>query len=67
MAGVPTAKRAGAWSLLPAGIALGVVLTGALVAQNANTPPTLQTFSFERVLDPKQVLSTLTPNIPPVR
>jgi hypothetical protein len=46
-------------------IALTVVLTGALAAQS-NTPPALQSFSFERVLDPKQVLTTLTPNLPPV-
>ena len=44
-------------------IVVAVVLAGGLGAQNA--PPTLQTFNFERVLDTKQVLTTLTPNIPP--
>src|SRR5690242_20192795 len=43
---------------------IAVVLAGALAAQNA--PPTLQNFNFERVLDAKQVLTTLTPNLPPV-
>ena len=47
-------------------IVLAVVLAGVLGAQNATTAPTLQTFNFERVLDTKQVLTTLTPNVPPV-
>jgi hypothetical protein len=47
-------------------IALTVVLTGALTAQSTNTPPTLQSFNIERVLDTKQVLTSLTPNLPPV-
>jgi K319-like protein len=46
-------------------VVIAVVLAGTLAAQNANTPPTLQTFNFERALDPKQVLTTLTPNLPP--
>jgi hypothetical protein len=48
-------------------LSFGIVFAGALAAQSTNTPPTLQTLSIERAVDPtKSVLSTLTPNIPPV-
>src|SRR5437660_414270 len=47
-------------------IGLATFLAGTLTAQNAGTPPTLQTLNFERVLDTKQVLTTLTPTLPPV-
>ena len=46
---------------------LGILLAGALAAQSANTPPTLQALNIERALDPvKSVLTVATPNIPPV-
>jgi hypothetical protein len=48
-------------------LSFGIVFAGALAAQSTNTPPTLQTLSIERAVDPtKSVLTTLTPNIPPV-
>src|SRR5438094_557843 len=46
--------------------ALTAVLAGGLEAQNVNTPPAVQTLNLERVLDTKSVLTTLTPNVPPV-
>jgi hypothetical protein len=45
-------------------IGIAVVMAGALTAQNA--PPTLQSFNFERALGAQGVLTTLTPNVPPV-
>jgi hypothetical protein len=45
---------------------LAILLAGTLLTQTGGTPPTLQSLNIERVLDPKQVLTTLTPNIPPV-
>src|SRR5579871_1714978 len=46
-------------------IALPAVLAGALAAQST-TPPAIQSLTFERALNANQVLTTLTPNLPPV-
>jgi K319-like protein len=46
---------------------LGILFSGALAAQTANTPPTLQALNIERALDPASgVLTVATPTIPPV-
>ena len=52
------------FKLIPLSLTIG--LTAQLTAQNANTPPTLQTLSIERALEAKTVLTTLTPEVPPV-
>ena len=47
-------------------IRLSLVLGLATVLAAQNTPPTIQTLNIERALDVKQVLTSLTPDIPPV-
>jgi hypothetical protein len=47
-------------------LSLALGLTTVVAAQNANTPPTIQTLNLERVIDIKSVLTTLTPSIPPL-
>ena len=47
-------------------LSLALALATVLAAQTANTPPIIQTLNVERSLDVKSVLTTLTPNLPPL-